>query len=82
MKMFFLGKPFYFTVIVLLNGPVHAERIHVSLVDNIQSGLVDNIQSGLVDNIQSGLVDNIQSGLVDNIQSLYININTITVKFS
>jgi len=73
--MFFLGKPFYFTVIVLLNGPVHAERIHVSLVDNIQSGLVDNIQSGLVDNIQSGLVDNIQSGL-------YININTITVKFS
>ena len=64
--MFFLGKPFYFTVIVLLNGPVHAERIHVSLVDNIQSGLVDNIQSGLV----------------DNIQSLYININTITVKFS
>ena len=56
--MFFLGKPFYFTVIVLLNGPVHAERIHVSLVDNIQSGLVDNIQS------------------------LYININTITVKFS
>ena len=58
MKMFFLGKPFYFTVIVLLNGPVHAERIHVSLVDNIQSGLVDNIQS------------------------LYININTITVKFS